>query len=184
MSTRNSSVSASGLPTRPLADSGVWMRILGDRPNDTRSASAVQFYDALRAAGTPLLMAAPSLAELIRGKPTAPAPSVDGMEPVSFGRRAAEVLGRDLPAEFYKIRSKGDERDLLKFDAMIAATAKASGADCIVTFNEADFEEIGRTLNIRIANPREFLPGLLIAIEEHKAASRVAVLAQVLDTED
>ncbi len=157
------------LPTRPLADSGVWMRILGDRPKDPRTPAVLAFYRSMRAADRSILLPAPSLAELLFGQPLRGTPSVEGLEHVPFGRRAAEILGIEFPPAFFKVKSKGLERDLLKYDAMIAACAKASAADCIVTLNEQDFLEIGKKLGLRVANPREFEPGLLNIIEESKA---------------
>jgi predicted nucleic acid-binding protein len=54
------------LPDRPLLDTSVLIRALGDRPGDPEAPACQELVEALSDRGASILIAAPSVAEITR----------------------------------------------------------------------------------------------------------------------
>ncbi|HYO68936.1 MAG TPA: PIN domain-containing protein, partial [Archangium sp.] len=150
------------LPQRALCDTGFWIRALGERPGDVRSPDAIAFFEEMKANGRELLIAAPSLAELIRGNQAFKVPSTLSVIVVPFDRLAAEVLGKKFSADVIKQQRKanGYEKAYIQYDAMIIACAIRHKADCIISFDTNVFED-AENLEIPIHKPKNFKLPLL-----------------------
>jgi predicted nucleic acid-binding protein len=150
------------LPRRALCDTGFWIRALGDRPDDARSADALEFFQEMTKHGREMLMATPTLAELIRGKPGFSVPSTPNVIVVGFDRLAAEVLGTRFNASIIKQQKlkTGYQKGYLQFDAMIVACAIRHKADCVVSFDNGVGDDI-EDLGIPVHNIRDFRLPLL-----------------------
>ena len=124
------------LPRRALVDSNVLMRAYGDQPDDPRSSSCVEFFSGMLENSVEVLVAAPTLAEVIRFR-AAPPPRVAGIEIVAFDDYAAFLLGTVFPMSTIKgIAQPGVPRGYYKYDALIMATAIRWKAECVVTLDE------------------------------------------------
>jgi hypothetical protein len=76
------------LPQRALVDTGVVIRALGERPDDLRSPTCEAFWNAMLENGREILIAAPSLAEVMRQEGKDSFPRRKGVEVVAFDDRA------------------------------------------------------------------------------------------------
>jgi predicted nucleic acid-binding protein len=145
------------LPSRGLFDTGILIRALRQK-KDADSALCIELFEAMIEKKRTVLVAAASLAEVVRGTPGGAAPTLDGVEVVAFDDEAALVAGRKLPQAFLKEKSKrlGQSVGYLKYDAMIAACAVRHRADCIVTLDDG-FHALCKELAIRITHPSDFV---------------------------
>ena len=154
------------LPNRALCDTGFWIRALGDRPNDVRTPDAAGFFKAMVEHGREMLMATPSLAELIRGNPSIAVPSTQSVIVVPFDRKAAEELGRKFAPSVIKQQKlkTGYEKAYIQYDAMIVACATRHKADCIIAFDNNIFED-NESLTIPVRNVRDFMLPIMARID-------------------
>ncbi len=150
------------LPQRALCDTGFWIRALGERPNDVRSPDAIALFEEMRIHGREMLMAAPSLAELIRGNKDFKLPNTLSVIVVPFDRLAAEELGRKFSSQVIKQQkiSTGHEKAFIQYDAMIVACAIRHRADCIISLDGNVFQDADG-LEIPIRKPMHFKLPLL-----------------------
>jgi predicted nucleic acid-binding protein len=160
------------LPQRALCDTGFWIRALGDRPDDVRSPDAIAFFKEMVANGREMLLATPTLAELIRGNPNISIPNTPSVIVVGFDRMAAHVLGTRFNAKVIKAQrlKTGYEKAYIQFDAMIVACAIRHNADCIVSF-DGEFGVDIDTLEIPIRKVRDFRLPLLASIDSPPSAA-------------
>lgn len=149
---------------RVLFDTGVMMRALGDRPNEPVSALCRKLLDETVAAGGDVLLAAPSLSELMRQNGSPP-PLTKQIEVVSFDLDCALLLGNGLSIEVLNSTKSltGLSKTYLKYDAMIVACAIRHKAECIVSLDR-DHTKLANGL-IRIAKPHEFYPQMTLPTE-------------------
>lgn len=126
------------LPESALLDTGVLIRALGDRPHDAVSPACVEFFKAMQETKRDILIAAPTFAELLRGRRGTPLPVMEGVTTVAFDGRAAELLGEAFPMDLLNEFKKklGDPLAYYKYDAMIVASAERWGAKCIVALDD------------------------------------------------
>jgi predicted nucleic acid-binding protein len=147
------------LPGRALIDSGIVMRALGDLSDDPRAKLCVEFFLAMLANGREMLIAAPTLAEVIRKDATKTVPRHVGIEIVSFDDVAAELLGRTFPmSELKTVDRTGTTLTHLKYDALIFACALRHNAECIVTL-DSDYTKLAAALQlggIPITHPGDY----------------------------
>jgi predicted nucleic acid-binding protein len=113
------------LPQRALFDTGVVIRALGERPDDPRSPFCEALWEAMVDNGREILIAAPSIAEMIRQDGKGAIPHRRGVEVVGFDARAAEFLGRKFPERVLTLErtNTGLPKHYLKYDALIVACA-------------------------------------------------------------
>lgn len=109
-----------------LIDSSVMIPALGDRPDDPWSNDCTECLKLLIRNRYRILVAAPTLAEIMRFGGGSLPPRTEGIEVVAFDQEAAKLLGKCL--EINQIRQMRDELggplDYYKYDAIIAACAK------------------------------------------------------------
>ncbi|PRQ07838.1 type II toxin-antitoxin system VapC family toxin [Enhygromyxa salina] len=144
------------LPARCLVDTGVLIRSLGQF-EDEHTQVCRAFFEQMIVKGQRMLVAAPSIAEMLRGQPQ-PLPRTKSLIPVAFDSRAAEVLGLEIPVAVLRSESSitGHSRTYLKYDAMIVACAKRWGATCIVAL-DGDHRVLAKYVEMPVRHPREFL---------------------------
>jgi predicted nucleic acid-binding protein len=126
------------LPRRPLIDTGVLIRALGERPDDRYSPICAGLFQDLLAASAEILIAAPSISEILRFGRSQPVPRYRLVQVVSFDERAADWLGNHLPeAVLESVKTlTGLPRHYIKYDALIVACAARHKADCIISLDK------------------------------------------------
>ncbi|PRP93094.1 hypothetical protein ENSA5_45370 [Enhygromyxa salina] len=150
------------LPRKCLIDTNIVIRALGER-TDRDSVLCEKFFRAMfRAEGHSMYVAAPTLAEVLRGNPNTRIPSTPSIVHVPFDRRAAEIIGRDLPIRVLKLERENHAVPIsyLKYDAMICACAKLAQVDCILAL-DGDFWKLAPHVEIPVKYPRDFLAAQL-----------------------
>ena len=124
------------LPSRALIDSGLLTRAIGGFATDRFTADCVDFWQAMLARNHDILIAAPSVAEVIRADGKRSIPRSPQIEVVAFDQVAAELLGRQFPISVLKqLNRPGTSLTHLKYDALIVACAVRYNADCIVSID-------------------------------------------------
>jgi predicted nucleic acid-binding protein len=115
---------------RILLDSSVLIPALGDRPGDPWTPDCIECLRLLVNNRCTVLIAAPTLAEVLRFGKGKSVPRVDGVEVVSFDAQAARILANDLDIDAIRsIRTEMEgPMDYYKYDALIVACAKRHGA--------------------------------------------------------
>lgn len=143
------------LPHRPMIDTGVLIRWLGDR-KDAWSADCSDFVEACIKSRRTVFVAAPTLAEVIRHKGARP-PRTTGIVIVPFDERTAELLGTKFPIDVIKATgsSSGLPHSYLKYDALIAACALRANADALVAL-DGDHTKLASHAGIKVAAPATF----------------------------
>jgi predicted nucleic acid-binding protein len=121
-----------GLPGRALLDSSVAIPALRRESGDEICAD---FLDAMVDSRREVLIAAPTLAEILRGDPDAELPRTRYVRVVSFDQVAAHALGvRFPPATLKEWRdAEGAPLDYYKYDALIIATAVRYRVDAFIS---------------------------------------------------
>jgi predicted nucleic acid-binding protein len=134
------SIDTDALPYSALLDTSILVPALGGKVRSTDDPLSAPFFAAMVKTQRRVLIAAPSVAELMRKASNAAIPRTRGVVVVDFDRIAAEHLGRDFPPNVLK--SVRDELkpslekvslDYIKFDAMIVACAKRHNASVLIT---------------------------------------------------
>ncbi len=161
------------LPGRALVDTGLLTRAIGGLPADAQTALCREFYEQMLAEGRDVLIAAPTIAEIMRldGKRTVP--RVRNVEVVGFDEQAATLLGAAFPMSVLKKLAaaigKTTTQTYLKYDAMIVACAMRHGAQCIVAL-DSDIHELGKEVGIDVYRPDHFLaPQVSLHFAAHAA---------------
>lgn len=157
---------------RVLIDTGILIRALGDRPQDPEAKACRDFWDAMLQHGRTILIAAPSIAEVVRfGVGAAadnPVPNVPGVEVVAFDQSAAMRLGHDFPINVIKKSSSETGRSLthLKYDALIAACALRHNAQCLVTLDKGEMNTMCKHIELETREPSRFYSDQRVFIGE------------------
>jgi predicted nucleic acid-binding protein len=121
-------------PRSALLDTGVFMRAIGERV-DARSALCADLLRRLIERKVRVLVAAPTIAEIIRGNASALPHTTAGIEVVDFDGKAAVLCGELYPAA--DVAGTADETATkLKFDAMIVACAKRHNAGHLISLDD------------------------------------------------
>lgn len=144
------------IPRRALLDTGVLIRALGEHPTDPRSSDCREFLDAMVAEGSDILIAAPSLAEMIRAMAVPKVPTTNSILVVPFDDQAAIALGTTFPMATLKslANQTGFPLTFLKYDALIAACAIRHKAEFLVSIDGRMSRQIPSSL--KVASPSDF----------------------------
>jgi len=169
------------LPKTALIDTGVFIRFLGERPDDLKSPVCKAFCRAMLDNNKELYIAAPTITEATRHKGTK-IPHTHGITVISFDYLAAERLGIDGPETLITeiAKSTGTNKNYIKYDYMIAACALRAGAKALVAWDD-DYRKICASIGQPYMNPMDYLETESarqwhIAFEERKAAEKLAIL--------
>lgn len=146
------------LPDTALVDTQVLILALGDRPKDPRSLICKAFLRAMQDNGKQILIAAPTLAEVLRGgSPKKSVPKAKGICVVPFDERAAEILGTKFPKETFR-QEKADtglSLNFIKYDALIVACAIRHDAKCMITLDRG-MTNFAKRVELSTAKPEDF----------------------------
>jgi predicted nucleic acid-binding protein len=155
------------LPSRALLDSSVLFGALGSRDSGDDGEACRKLLEAMMEHGKTVLIAAPSITELLRGESPVEPPKTMGIIVVGFDDQAARILAEDFPQEvLVKARdATGTTLQYIKYDAMIVACAKRHRADCLVT-RDGPMERLAKHAKLPCFRPDHFysrqgtLPGV------------------------
>lgn len=146
------------LPTRALLDSSVLIPALGDRPKEPEAPACRALLRALIEHGKEVVIAAPSLAEFMRGKDRDRPPLLRNVLVLPFDSKAALRLGQDFPHDVLKThvdKNAGTSIDYYRYDAMIVAVGLRWNAKMLVSLDRRQVE-LARSVGMRVAGPGEF----------------------------
>lgn len=145
------------LPTSALIDTNVFLRAMGDRPNDAVSPDCKAFVEAMLTARRDVLLAAPTVAEVLRFKRGTQLPVMDRFVVVPFDDDAARLLGTAFPEDVLLGWAKKTNNPLhyYKYDAMIVACAERWNVRCVVALDQG-LRELASERNIRVETPTAF----------------------------
>lgn len=164
------------LPRRALLDTPVVIRaLLGQRGDEAATPSCIDFVKAMLEHERELLIATPTLAEVLRGDASSTLPSTKGIEVVSFDRKAAVTLGTTFPADGLRKRAKGlgVDREIMYFDMLIVACAIRHRADRVITLDKGRImRHLGLQSPLPISTPTDFQLPIFQEIEASKARER------------
>lgn len=148
-----------GLPARCLVDTGVLIRALRQLQDD-RTADSASFFEAMMDAKNTMLIAAPTLAEVLRQKPATVVPSTRHVRVVPFDRQAAELLASKIPTSTQQTQAaaSGVSRTYIKFDAMIVACASRWDANVIISL-DGDHRKLAPLVGLTSRTPGSYRAG-------------------------
>jgi predicted nucleic acid-binding protein len=156
------SIDTNSLPYSALLDTSVLVPALGGKIRHSDDPLSVAFFEAMVGTHRRVLIAAPSVAELMRKSPASLIPRTRTVVVVDFDRIAAEQLGRDFPAD--SLRSIRDQLkpsldrvslDYIKFDALIVACAKRHGASVLITTDIGQMK-LANKINMLAKKPSDY----------------------------
>lgn len=175
-------IEIANLPRTALIDTGVFIRFLGERPDDHRAPICKAFCAAMLENGKELFVAAPTITEATRHKAQR-IPRRAGITVVPFDYLAAEQLGIDGPETLITELSKatGTSKNYIKYDYMIAACAIRARASVLVAY-DSDYRKICESLKLAFKQPTEFLDRESSAAWHKAADERAALKALQLDS--
>lgn len=154
-------IDAKNLPGRILVDSNILISALGERRREPDTDICRDLVKAI-VTSRKLLIAAPSVAELIRGQGGGGSDALARMrnvEVLAFDHDAARRLGRDFPAHVLQA-VKNDicgPFQYIKYDALIVACAARHNADMIVTGETTGIRNLATRIGIPCARPVDFV---------------------------
>lgn len=125
------------LPDRALLDTMVVSYALGDKPHRREAPVCKALWSEMLKCNKTILIAAPTVAELMRADRPTRVPNHRLVEVVDFDRRSAEVLGQRLPHRIIDPIAKrlNAPRDYIKYDTMIVACAVAHLAEMVISLD-------------------------------------------------
>jgi hypothetical protein len=134
----------------------VFLRFLGDRPQDADTPHCVEFCRLMCEQGRPLFVAALTLAEVSRHRGL-PVPRTKGITVVPFDDRAAHILGLEMPMAKLHTTSQASGLTLtyLKYDAMITACALRCRTKNLVTL-DSDHSVMAHQLGLEVRHPSHY----------------------------
>lgn len=152
-----SAIDVGKLPSKCLIDTGVLIRALGEIKDD-RAPMCVSFVKQMLRHNRTMLIAAPSIAEVIRKNSSAKVPSTERMRVVAFDQDAAELLGRDMPQQvlYEMAKESGISHGYIRYDAMIVACAARWSANCIVHLDRRHFPKLAGLVNVPVSTPHDY----------------------------
>jgi predicted nucleic acid-binding protein len=146
------------LPDSALLDTTVMIRALGDRPNDPRAPLCASLFAKMVQIGKRVLVAAPTVAEMMRSSQQTMPPRSRYVEIVPFDLSAAMMLADKLPLSVLKtLKEQGlGPLTYLKYDALIVACAIRHKADCLVTLDKT-MGKLAEQAELPCKTPSDFL---------------------------
>lgn len=146
-------IDTSRLQDRSLLDSTILIAAWSERKDPAREA-CIALVSEMENLGHEMLVAAPTIAELLRGDQALELPRRKSFVPVAFDTKAAEILGRELPKSvLQRVKDEsGRNYQYVKYDAMIAACAKRHNASCIIS-TDLDMPKLAKTLGLACFTP-------------------------------
>ena len=141
------------LPQSALIDTGVFLRFLGERPDDPKAPICKALCKTMLAQGKELYIAAPTITETTRHK-GARVPRVSGITVIAFDHLAAERLGLDGPESLITelAQATGTAKHYIKYDYMIAACAARAKASALIAW-DSDYRRICESLRLPYLHP-------------------------------
>ncbi len=149
----------SSYPRRPLVDSDVLIAAWTERRVEPTREDCVAFLEGVENNDGVILIAAPMIAELLKGTPPLELPRRHSIVPVPFDAKAARVLGKSLPPHVLQvIRDEAGQPSgyHFKYDALIAACAKRFNADCIISLNVKHMAPLATHLGLQCRTPAAY----------------------------
>jgi len=145
------------LPNTALIDTGVFIRFLGERPDDPRSPVSKAICREMINNGKELFIASPTITEVTRHKGQR-IPRQRGITVVAFDYLAAEKLGIDGPESLITelVSATRTNRNYIKYDYIIAACAARARANALIAWDD-DYRKICASLKITYIHPVELL---------------------------
>ena len=174
-------IEISSLPKSALIDTGVFIRFLGERPDDPKSLICKAFCMAMLDNNKELYIAAPTITEATRNRGRTRVPHTSGITVIAFDYLAAERLGIDGPETLITEIAKETKtnKNYIKYDYMIAACAVRAHAKVLVAWDD-DYRKICLSLGMPFKHPLEFLePGHAAAW--HKSVADADELKKATD---
>lgn len=103
-----------------------------------------------------IFIAAPSIAEVVRGNTSFRFPPTPKISVVAFDGAAAELLGRKMPEQvLYDIKTNvGSTHGYIKYDAMIVACAARWNTGCIVHLDEKHIPKLAALVELDARTPQ------------------------------
>lgn len=146
---------AEDLPTVAAVDTGVLIRFLGDR-DDANTEQCKDFCEAILQHRHELLVPAPCLAEVARGR-GARVPLVRGIQVIPFDAPSAHSLGLHLPQATLNQAREDDGLPgaYWKFDALVLACAIRWEGRVLVSLDER-LRRLAARVPFDAREPREF----------------------------
>lgn len=156
-------IDLAALPGRALFDSSVAIPALRRGPGDRPCADLL---DAMIDTRREVIIAAPTLAEILRGDPDADLPRTRFVRIVAFDQLAAHELGIRFPATVLKQwrDATGAVLDYFKYDAMIVATASRHRVDAFITRDDRQ-AAFAASVGLTVRSPDSFKPPQLSLLE-------------------
>jgi len=140
-----------------MLDTGIWIRALGER-TDAQAADCCAFFEAMVEQRYTMLMAAPTLAEIVRGGYGTSLPSTRSVQVVPVDRAVAMLLGEEFPQDVLKKYADkiGVTRTYLKYDALIFACAKRWGASMLIAYDDDHVALARHVQGLPVRRPDDF----------------------------
>lgn len=144
------------LPARALVDTGLVMRAMGDLPADADTPICREFWNAMLAGERELLIAAPTVAEIMRKDGKRDVPRTLSIEVVAFDDVAAAIVGKRFPVDVLKHLNIGSSSlTHLKYDALIVGCAIRHRAECIVAL-DGDIHKLAAAVELPAFYPGHY----------------------------
>lgn len=154
------------LPRTCFIDTTVILGWLGQKTLEKKAASCRRFVESMIEERRKVYVAAPSWAEVLRGAPDTPLLSPH-VEVRPFDRRAAELLGREIPFTVQRATAKEHAVSLkyIKYDAMIVACAKRWDADVMIAL-DSDHFKLAKHVKLEVRQPSYYEDPTLFSLDE------------------
>lgn len=145
------------LPKRALLDSSVFFGGLSSRAKGPLAEECREFLRVMLEHRRTVLVATPTITELLRGQDVIEPPRTRGVVIVSFDEPAARLLGEKFPAStLVRLRDQlGAPLQYIKYDALIVACALRHRADSVITM-DAGIKALASHVGIKAQSPCDF----------------------------
>lgn len=141
------------LPRRMLFDTSILLRAWGFA-DDPMAPLCLGLFETACRHGRTVVVAAPSVAEILRGGEGREIPHVRHVEVVPFDQRSAVIAGRSFPSA--DLRAAEGNRTAIKADAMILGCGSRWKASCVVTL-DGRMRQMASAVNLDGRAPGDFL---------------------------
>lgn len=149
-------IDPSRLVRRVLFDTTALIAALCEASKEPGAEAYRELFDAFIVNGHTVLVAAPSLAELLRRPEAAQLPRREGLVVGAFDAAAARTLAEHLPlSAITPAKASGAPAAYIKYDALIVACAIRHRAECMVTRDGAQ-SHMAKVAGLRCASPGDF----------------------------
>ncbi len=147
------------IPHRVMIDTGVLIRALeyASHENDPRAAVCRAFWTtALRRTTAQMLIAAPSVTELLIKPNHEPIPLTRRVQVVSFDGTAARMLAEAFRGAVFQSMRGEFAKDAIRYDCLIAACARKHGAMALVSLDTKLMRRACEAVGVRYCTPWDF----------------------------